>query len=192
MLRTGTMAYLVGRVITATEDGRPVLSVHDGRPVCLVDQGETFLELHPGSAEDLLGIAHGVRVAEFRRQLGDADADALLGYLLDTGLVVLDPAQHPGALDRLRLAVELTDLGPTDGTEKLRTVRTGSGQTVVLTWTTVEVVRRNTTAGLGAAIRSLAAETGTDEQTVRAFLHADLHVLIARGGGRLYRVAAAA
>ena len=192
MRHSGTMAYLVGRVLTATEDGSPIRSVHDGRPVCLVDQGETFLELHPGSAEDLLGMARGIRLAEFRRQLGDAGAEALLGYLLDKGLVVVDPTQDPAALDRLRLVADLTDAGPTDGTERLRSVRTGDGQQLVLTWTSVEVVRRNLTSGLGAAVRAVAAATGTEERFVREFLRADLHVLLARGAGRLHRVAPAA
>ena len=188
MRQTGTMAYLVGRVITATDDGQPLRSVHDGRPVCLVDQGETFVELHPGAADDLRALAGGLRLAEFRAQLGDADADELLGYLLGAGLVVVDPTLHLAELDRLRLAADLTDTGSAEGTDHLRTVRAGSGATVVLTRTTVAVVQRNLTGSLGAAVRALVAE-GHEEEAVRGFLLADLRLLLTRAGGTLYRAA---
>ncbi|WP_345713612.1 hypothetical protein, partial [Kineococcus glutinatus] len=156
-----TTAYLVGSVVTSGADGAPLRSARDGAPVCHVEQGGTWVELHAQTVGELRCMARGLAVAEFREQLGE-DADALLGYLRDTGLVVVDPVADAAVLTRLRLEAELADLGPA-GDDARRLVRGAGGVLLVVSASTLRVVDGARGSDLATAARAVAGETGAEQ-----------------------------
>ncbi|GAB7191819.1 hypothetical protein NUM3379_25270 [Kineococcus sp. NUM-3379] len=184
MQRTAMMAYLVGTVVGEEETGPPGAQTPPGKARCFVDQGGRVVECDARDEPVLRALAGGMYLPELRAHLGD-DTDEVVGWLVERGLVVLDPALDPGHLDRLRLVVELTDLGPDDARPATRRVRTPGGAELRIGATTLTVLREGHQGTLGAAVRALEDERGLAPDLVRTYLDLDMHRLLTRGGGQL-------
>ena len=182
-LPEGARAHLVGHVSTTDDAGDPLRDA-DGRPVCVVQTGDGAYEFDAADAAEWQRLGRGVDVARLRRELRPEQ----LRWLLDEGLVVVDPLDDEELLERLHLVVGLTDLGADERRGPgFRRVRTGNGHESVVMATTVLVVQHNLTEPLAAAVRRVAREHGIGAEHVWSFLRTDFDELAGDGGGFLLR-----